>query len=158
MIEAYFDGCCEPINPGGTASYGAIVLVNGMKVWDDSALVPAPTGGKTSNNVAEYSGFIAVAEYLLGKRIIETYSSHADRIIIRGDSMLVIRQLHGLWKVRGGHYIPFYRRAMGAWKLLKLRYPGIELEWIPRDKNGLADELSKCLLKKAGIKFRLQPE
>lgn len=22
MIELYFDGACEPINPGGTASYG----------------------------------------------------------------------------------------------------------------------------------------
>ncbi len=158
MIEAYFDGCCEPVNPGGTASYGAIVLVNGFKVWDDSALVGAPKGGKTSNNVAEYSGFIAVAEFLLGHGVIRTYQSDAHRVIIRGDSKLVVQQVQGLWKVKGGYYIPFYRRAKKAWKLLKQFYPGIELEWIPREQNGLADELSKCLIKKAGIKFRLQPE
>jgi ribonuclease HI len=25
MIEIYFDGACEPINPGGTAAYGFLI-------------------------------------------------------------------------------------------------------------------------------------
>lgn len=25
---AYFDGACEPVNPGGTASYGAAIYEN----------------------------------------------------------------------------------------------------------------------------------
>ena len=29
LIEAWFDGACEPVNPGGTASYGVIVTRNG---------------------------------------------------------------------------------------------------------------------------------
>lgn len=32
------------------------------------------------------------------------------------------------------------------------------LVWIPRDKNDIADELSKAELKKAGVEFRIQPE
>jgi hypothetical protein len=37
-----FDGCCEPVNPGGTASYGAVVFMDGKRVWDCSELfVPA---------------------------------------------------------------------------------------------------------------------
>lgn len=30
--------------------------------------------------------------------------------------------------------------------------------WIPRELNGIADELSKAELKKAGVEFRIQPE
>jgi len=156
VIEAYFDGCCEPVNPGGTASYGAIVLVNGVKIWEDAELVSAPPGGKTSNNVAEYSGFIAVVRFLL-----LGYPSECERnepAIIRGDSKLVIMQVQGLWRVNGGHYLPFYREAKKLWKRLKKQQPNITLEWIPRERNGLADELSKCLVKKAGVTFRLQPE
>lgn len=142
-VEAYFDGCCEPINPGGTASYGAIILVNQMEVWKDCALVPAPKGGLTSNNVAEYSGFIAVAEHLL------TWQGNFGPIVIRGDSNLVVQQLNGQWRVRGGHYVSFYNTAFLLWKLLKKKYrKTITLEWIPRDENGLADELSKCLIEK----------
>ena len=29
MIEIYFDGACEPINPRGTASYGYLIKKDG---------------------------------------------------------------------------------------------------------------------------------
>ena len=151
MIEAYFDGCCEPINPGGTASYGAAILVDGAPIWEHGAIVPAPPGGQTSNNVAEYSGFIAVANYLLDNPMPQ----HA--VVIRGDSMLVVKQVQGQWRVHRGHYVSFYNTAHLLWKRLKKRYKTITLVWIPREQNGLADQLSKCLLVKAGVEFRLQP-
>ena len=36
LIECWFDGACEPKNPGGYASYGVIVKVDGRKVWEAS--------------------------------------------------------------------------------------------------------------------------
>ena len=32
------------------------------------------------------------------------------------------------------------------------------MDWIPRDKNNVCDELSKKILKDMGVVFRIQPE
>jgi hypothetical protein len=29
---AYFDGACEPVNPGGTAAYGAVIMQEGRPI------------------------------------------------------------------------------------------------------------------------------
>jgi ribonuclease HI len=62
VIEAWFDGCCEPINPGGMASYGAFVKIGSETVWECSEIY-IPVAGRekeTLNNLAEYSGLIAI--------------------------------------------------------------------------------------------------
>jgi hypothetical protein len=71
----------------------------------------------------------------------------------------VIRQMFGgggfkkKWQIRGGHYAQIAFRCR---ELLK-RFPRIRGEWIPREENTLADELSKAQLIKAGVQFRIQP-
>lgn len=155
MIEAFFDGCCEPINPGGTASYGAVILKDGVSIWETSRIFRPVKGheGATSNNVAEYSGFQSILVYLLDQGLNE------EPIIVYGDSQLVIRQMFGggglkkKWQIRGGHYSQIAFRCR---ELLK-RFPRIRGEWIPREENTLADELSKAQLVKAGVQFRIQP-
>jgi ribonuclease HI len=144
MIEAWFDGACEPKNPGGYAAWGAVVQVDGEPVYREGGY--CGVGSKMSNNVAEYSGFCAAAEECL---------KHPGIVTIRGDSKLVIMQLQGRWKVNGGLYLPFYRQAMGLWMQLRDRS---KLVWIPREQNDICDVLSKQVLKDMGIKFRLQPE
>lgn len=143
-IQGWFDGVCEPRNPGGHAAWGAVVAVDGMQVLRTSGYVGE--GALMSNNVAEYSGFCAAAQECLG---------HAGIAVIRGDSKLVIMQLQGKWAVNGGLYMPYYNRAMGLWRQLRVR---TRLEWIPRDKNGMCDYLSKQELKDRGVTFRIQPE
>jgi ribonuclease HI len=61
-IVAYFDGACEPINPGGYAAFGAVIFIDGVQVWKSSTLFVPQKGREeeTSNNVAEYAGFIAI--------------------------------------------------------------------------------------------------
>ena len=157
MIEAYFDGACEPVNPGGTAAYGAVVLRNGVKIFSESKIFHPEKGReyRTSNNIAEYSGFLAILQFLISQNLQESY------ILVRGDSNLVIQQMfvtnsnHGKrWRIKGGYYVPV---ALKCQDLLK-RFPHIAGEWIPREKNSLADELSKAELHRAGIIFRIQPE
>ncbi len=41
-LIAFFDGACEPVNPGGTASYGVVVKSNGVTIFTDSAPGPPP--------------------------------------------------------------------------------------------------------------------
>ncbi len=135
-VEAWFDGACEPTNPGGTASYGAIVHVDGKRVWDCSEEFESPKGNekKTTNNVAEYGGFLAVIVYLKDNGLDEF------DITIYGDSKMVIEQMKGTWKIKGGSYMPLAKRARAKLSQFKKRPT---LQWIPREENTLADKLSK---------------
>jgi len=133
VIEAWFDGACEPINPGGTASWGCIIR------WSDGRLAHRAKGtvGKgwqMSNNVAEYAGVIAILEWLDTQKI-----ALEAEVRIYGDSQLVVNQLMGQWRVKKGLYVPYYRKAI---ELLKTR-PNVELIWIPREDNMECDELSR---------------
>lgn len=150
MLEAYFDGCCEPRNPGGHAAWGAILLRAGDKLWSDKGY--CGYGPKMSNNVAEYSGICAVLERLQGE---------SEPCLIRGDSKLVIYHLSPdpaigrRWKVNGGLYLPFYKKAKALYEPIAQR---VSFEWVSRDGNAICDVLSKAVLKEKGIQFRIQPE
>lgn len=144
MLEAYFDGVCEPVNPGGHAAYGAVLLRDGQKVWEDAGY--CGSGPNMSNNVAEYSGVASVLERL---------QSEHELCLIRGDSKLVIMQLRREWKVNGGLYMPFYQRAKALYEPICER---VAFEWVPRDQNAICDVLSKGVLHERGIKFRIQRE
>jgi probable phosphoglycerate mutase len=128
-----------------------VILDADLVMWESAAQVIMEPGGVTSNNVAEYSGFIAVAT-----KLRELYPGR--RCIIRGDSKLVVEQVHGRWQVHAGHYVPYYHQAVLAWRELKKVSPKTRLVWIPREQNGLADKLSKQILLDAGVTFRIQPE
>lgn len=146
---AFFDGACEPVNPGGVASYGAIIYANGDGVWSCSELYVPEKGHEreTSNNVAEYSGLLAVLDWFTAQKLYD-----AD-ITVHGDSKLVINQVFGTWKIKDGRYVPLAHDARRMAKDFK-KMRGV---WIPRGENTVADELSKAALKAAGVKLRLQP-
>lgn len=149
MIKAYFDGACEPKNPGGTASFGAVIFKDEKRIKEISQIF-YPEKGKekmTSNNVAEYSGFLSILEYLKDNNL------HEEKIHIFGDSNLVVQQMKGNWRMIKGYYIPVAEKA----KRLFTKFPNTTLHWIPREQNGIADKLSKAKLLKAGIKFKIQP-
>jgi ribonuclease HI len=154
-------------NPGGHAAYGALVIVNGVETLADGQYV---CGGPTaSNNVAEYSGILAVLQW-----IDKSAGESCEKIIIRGDSKLVINQLGGSWntnctncgdplkrcsceKKTPGLYYPFYEQARDLYQVLKKRHK-ITLKWIPRKENEVCDVYSKKVLLDRGIKFKIQPE
>jgi ribonuclease HI len=139
---AYFDGCCEPVNPGGTMGFGGIVTEDGRVVWY-SAGHSGPEGGMTPNNLAEYAALLALLDYFITQSVVD-----AD-IEIRGDSMLVIEQMTGRLKIGSGIY------ASAAWKARELAdwFANIKFCWIPPTENDLADELSKSVLIDAGIQI-----
>ena len=133
MIVAYFDGACEPVNPRGIATYGVVVYKDDKKVYADYGLaVEPPLTEDSTNNVAEYTALIKVLEYLVTNNFLE------DKIIVRGDSQLVIRQLLGIYAVRSDRIRALYNRAIQ----LVVKFKNIKFEWIPREYNTEADELS----------------
>lgn len=134
----------EPRNPGGHGGWGALVKIDGKTVWESSGYIPASY--RTSNNVCEYSGMIAVLKHI---------APIPGPAIIYGDSKLVIMQLQGRWRVNGGLYMPYYEEALPLYRQQKRR---LKLQWIPRDQNHECDRLSKAELLNRGIKFKIQPE
>jgi probable phosphoglycerate mutase len=96
-----------------------------------------------SNNVAEYAGVLHVLKYLS--------SRPPGRVMIRGDSKLVINQLSGKWRVRKGLYLS---TAIETRELLAyLRGLGWQISfcWIPREQNRECDRLSKKTAAKQNI-------
>lgn len=133
MIEIYFDGLCEPINPNGVATYGFVIYQD--TIYQDVICIKKEgkvigEGKGMTNNVAEYTALIKALEWL------DTQDIH-DRITIYGDSKLVINQVNGLWKVKSEtskKYVPVVRDL--------IKNKDVRLKWIPREKNSEADTLS----------------
>ena len=148
LIEMWYDGACEPKNPGGVASYGVIIKDGSKILFEESKIVGSGAG--MSNNVAEYSGAISGMEWLLQNGFKKR------KILVRGDNMMSVNQMAGHWRVRtwDGLYVPFWRKAL---ELVK-QFKRIEFKWIPRELNGEADEISKRALKDSGVHFKIQPE
>ena len=145
---AWFDGACEPVNPGGTATSGAIIKdKEGNVLLEEGCRVRKGEG--MSNNLAEYAAIIRVFEYLM--------SRSPGHVIVHGDSNLVINQLNGKWAARKGLYYSTYLEAREL--LYRLRSLGwqIDLLWIPRTQNEECDALSRGALEEAGVLPEIQP-
>jgi len=130
MLEAYFDGLCEP-NPGGVATYGFVVKRDGKKIHEGHGLAGTPKTPQATNNVAEYTGLIRALEWLLSQKTKEP-------IVIRGDSDLIIKQVKGEYKVKSGLLAPLH----GQVKELLEKLPALTIEWIQRERNADADRLT----------------
>jgi len=144
MIEFYFDGACEPVNPGGHASYGYVIYHNKKKLEAVSGYVGVGPG--MSNNVAEYEALVQALVMLNGLGLSK------ETILARGDSMLVVNQMSGLWGSKGGLYIPY----MNAAKTLAVLFSDLKFEWVPRAKNSVADALSKEALTARGVRITVR--
>ena len=112
-------------NPGPAGS-GAVLL-------DEQGHVIAEITkhlGHATNNVAEYTALIIGLE--------EAQRRGVDDIDVRMDSMLVVRQMQGLWKIKHPNMKPLALRA-GA---LLASFPKRTIEHVPREENLIADALS----------------
>jgi ribonuclease HI len=141
----YFDGLCEPKNPGGIATYGLVVKRNDETIHQDAGLAYAkPWTNEASNNVAEYSAIIHGLEWLKKNNLQEA------SIILRGDSRLIINQLNKTFKVKAKRILELNAKAS---KLL-LEFKNLRLEWVDRSQNKEADLLSRV----AYYRFKKSPK
>jgi ribonuclease HI len=130
-IVVYADGGSRG-NPG-PAAIGAVVLDPSTDPPRRLAEV-SETIGVTTNNVAEYraliAGLEAAAEY------------HARILRVRADSLLVINQLRGQWKVKHEGLRPLYEEA----RALLRGYETVDLAHVRRELNKEADALVNAAL------------
>lgn len=89
-------------------------------------------GVHQTNNYAEYSGLIR------GLEVAISHGLTTSDIQIEGDSLLVIQQLSGKWKVKNENLKPLYEKA----RLLLSQLHSYSFTYIPRSKNKMADSLA----------------
>jgi ribonuclease HI len=129
MITVHFDGLCYPRNPGGVAAYGYLIRRNGELIHQGLGVVGEGKG--MTNNVAEYEALKAAAQWIRD-------SGTEDRITIKGDSILVIKQMKGEWRVRSAtskKYVPAIKKLLAG--------RDASFVWVNREENKEADELSR---------------
>lgn len=136
MITIYFDGLCEPMNPGGIGCYGYVILQNGKQIKAGCSVIGQGKG--MTNNVAEYSALKRALEWIKDEHKIE------GEILVKGDSQLVIQQLSGNWEIRSEtskKFVPIIENL--------IKGKNVSFMWIPREENKKADMLSRVAYKRA---------
>lgn len=119
----YADGGARG-NPGPAGSGAVLLDENGTVIAELMRSL-----GHATNNVAEYTGLIIGLEEALRRGI--------DELDVRMDSLLVVQQMKGVWKIKHPGLRPL---AFRAGELLA-RFPKRTIEHVPRELNSLADAL-----------------
>jgi ribonuclease HI len=119
-------------NPGPAAIAAVVTSPAG-----DILAERAETIGEATNNIAEYRALLLGIE--LAKQL------GADEVEFVGDSMLVVEQVRGNWKVKQDHLRPLHTgvkdalRGLGSWSIRHVK----------RGENERADELLNEALDRA---------
>jgi ribonuclease HI len=128
VIVAYIDGGARG-NPG-PAGYGVrIEQPDGALIEEFGAAI-----GVATNNVAEYQGLVAALEWA---------RTHGHSTVhVRSDSLLLVQQMLGNYKVKHPGLQPLYARA----RLLSLEIGRVTFEHVPRAQNAHADRLANAAM------------
>lgn len=124
----FFDGCSKS-NPG-EAGIGVVVYNSNC---EEIVIISQSIGIKT-NNEAEYMALIEGLKTLIMRGI--------KKVIIFGDSQLVIKQVKKEYKVKSENLIPLYNLVQE----LVTSFEYIEFNHILRNKNKRADQLANIAL------------
>jgi probable phosphoglycerate mutase len=123
-VIAYIDGGARG-NPG-PAGYGVrIEQPDGTVVEEFSGAI-----GVATTNVAEYSGLIAALEWARAR-------GH-QRVLIRSDSLLLVQQMLGHYRVKHPGLRPLHERA----RQLAGEIGHVRFEHVGRASNAHADRLA----------------
>lgn len=147
-IEIYFDGACETEKK--IATYGWLIKERGTIIASAGKII----GENSTNNVAEYAALLEALRELVrikGERF-------GGGVMIHGDSKIICLTVAREWGWKGKrkdkwlphkdapHLLPYLEEIHSI--LANIPH---EVQWIPREQNQEADDLSKKPLIEAGI-------
>jgi ribonuclease HI len=128
---AYIDGGARG-NPG-PAGYGVRVeRPDGTLVEEFRESI-----GVATNNVAEYRGLLAALEW--------ARAHDCRHVRVRSDSLLLVQQMLGNYKVKHPGLQPLHARA----RLLVHELGRVAFEHVPRESNTHADRLANAAMDEA---------
>jgi probable phosphoglycerate mutase len=116
-------------NPG-PAGWGAVIRsLDGDTVAELYGAI-----GSATNNVAEYTGLLSALGWCV--------EHGATQVHIRSDSLLLVQQMLGNYKVRNAGLRPLHGQA----RLLASRVGRVSYEHVPREMNREADRLANAAM------------
>jgi len=127
-IVAYIDGGARG-NPGPAGFGVRIESKDGALVEEFSEAI-----GVATNNVAEYRGLLAALEW--------ARAHHVTAVHIRSDSLLLVQQMLGNYKVKNAGLQPLHAKA----RLLAHELGGVTFEHVRRESNKHADRLANTAM------------
>src|SRR5689334_8606841 len=104
LVEAYVDGACIPMNPGGVPVWGFLLLRDNAPVDTKGGLAGAEASPRATNNVAEYEAFINVLKQ------IKHLGWDRDKVVVYTDSQILHNQVKDIWKANS-ELLRWYKRA-----------------------------------------------
>ncbi len=138
LHTAHIDGAARG-NPG-PASYAVIVRrPDGSLLKEIGKYI-----GRATNNVAEYYALIAALDFAA--------TSGIAHLRVLSDSELLVRQMHGLYKVKNADLRPLFERA----KKLAAGLAYFAIEHVRRELNRDADALANEALDRTSSHSRIQ--
>ena len=126
-----FDGLSEP-NPGASSGGAVLYAPDGSIIFEAGEFIPHAT-----NNQAEYSGLI------LG--LTHAKSFPAANLKIEGDSMLIINQVAGKWKIKNDVLKSLHGAVLEI--LNNPAFVNVGIRHVYRDQNKHADKLTNDVMK-----------
>lgn len=126
----YFDGSSK--NNPGRGGAGAVLYQKNDKEDAEIFALSHFVGENVTNNAAEYTGLI------IG--LAECLKIGIKNLSVKGDSLLVIQHMRGVYKVKSENLKGLYTQA----KDLASRFETIEFIHVYREENKRADELSNA--------------
>jgi ribonuclease HI len=130
-MVAYIDGGARG-NPGPAGFGVRIEEQNGTLVEEFSEAI-----GVATNNVAEYRGLLAALEWARARGLATLH--------VRSDSLLLVQQMKGAYKVKHPGLVPLYAKA----RLLAHQIGRVTFEHVGRAKNAHADRLANAAMDSA---------
>jgi len=129
-VTAHVDGASRG-NPG-PAGYGVYMTTDTGEVIEVSGYL-----GTTTNNVAEYAGLLEALSI--------AREEGATEVEIISDSLLLVNQMLGKFRVKHENLIPLYKKARG----LVSYFPNFTIRHTPRAGNKEADRLANLAVDRA---------
>jgi ribonuclease HI len=127
-IVAYVDGGARG-NPGPAGFGVRIERPDGTLIEEFGGSI-----GVATNNVAEYRGLLAALEWA---------RAHGYRTVtVRSDSLLLVQQMRGTYKVKHPGLRPLYAKA----RLLANEIGRVAFEHVRRESNAHADRLANAAM------------
>lgn len=120
-------------NPGPAAIGVAFFDENGNIIQTDKECI-----GVATNNEAEYKAIIRALTMIQRGGLIPAGEISTMKVVCRLDSLLVVEQINGHWKVKQEHIAKFISEIRALLTDLKLNISFIH---IPREQNKMADKL-----------------
>jgi ribonuclease HI len=130
VLTVQFDGGSRG-NPGPAGIGVVVAAADGTPLVTLGRFI-----GRATNNVAEYRALIT--------GLLEAKKLGAKKIVVRGDSELIIKQMLGEYRVKNPDMKTLYDEAIGLFR----QFSQAKIEHNLRHKNELADRLANLAMDK----------